>query len=380
MPVSRSTFVLLPALAMCLGWGLRGFIGGGPFGAMIPGAMVALALCRLSGIEGSRAAVAAVFGAVGVGYGGEMTYGQTVGYAMDPATMWWGIGGLALKGAVWGLLGGVMIGYALTAETPTRGSTIGLAVVLIAATGIGWKLVNQPKIIYFSNPVDRPREEVWFGFLLAAIAALVYLQLRGAIAPAWRFALCGLLGGGVGFGLGGWVQHWGRNYSGVPKLDWWKAMEFTFGFLFGAAMGWAASRMPALPRSRREAMSGGGLWIEIAEGLALACALYFIDPLVRIRFAYLALGSAALCWAVSRPAAAIQLALTTTYLAFVDDLYGEGAAWGPVRVAGLLTSGVMAWTVATAVRRRDRGWVWRAFLLITWAAVAVAILKALTIA
>ena len=39
---SKHLFLALPAIAMMLGWGLRGHIGGGPFGAMIPGAMVAL--------------------------------------------------------------------------------------------------------------------------------------------------------------------------------------------------------------------------------------------------------------------------------------------------------------------------------------------------
>ena len=39
---SKSIYIFFPALAMMLGWGLRGHIGGGPFGAMIPGAMVAL--------------------------------------------------------------------------------------------------------------------------------------------------------------------------------------------------------------------------------------------------------------------------------------------------------------------------------------------------
>ena len=38
-------YVLFPGIAMLLGWGLRGYIGGGPFGAMIPGCFVALALC-----------------------------------------------------------------------------------------------------------------------------------------------------------------------------------------------------------------------------------------------------------------------------------------------------------------------------------------------
>ncbi|MEZ5404216.1 MAG: hypothetical protein R2729_31340 [Bryobacteraceae bacterium] len=362
----RVRTILLCGVAMSLGWGMRGFIGGGPFGAMIPGAMVTLLICHFHGIGGDRATVAAAFGAVGIGIGGEMTYGQTVGYAMAPATMWWGIFGLSLKGAIWGLVGGALLEYGL--EGPTPAKTAGLAGILIAATTIGWKLVNNPKWIYFSNPVDRPREEVWCGFLLAGLAACVYLW-------RWRFAAAGFLFGGLGFGLGGLVQHWGRNYSGVPRLDWWKGMEFTFGFLFGVGLAWAAQ---AVRPGGRGGPQDDGLWKEVAIGVAAAAALYFADPLVPLRFAYLALGAVAL-WAVSnRPGVALQLALTTTYMAFVDDLYGEGAAIGPVRVAGLLTSVVMAWAVASA--RRSEAFVWRAFLLITWTGVAVAILKALSLA
>ena len=74
---------------MSLGWGLRGYIGGGPLGAMIPGALVALCLCLLADRDGEDAAVIAAFGAVGVGFGGQETYGQTIGLAFDPATRWW---------------------------------------------------------------------------------------------------------------------------------------------------------------------------------------------------------------------------------------------------------------------------------------------------
>ena len=63
---------------MMLGWGLRGFIGGGPFGAMIPGAMVVLALGFL--YPRRDWTMLAAFGAIGVGFGGEMTYGQTGGF------------------------------------------------------------------------------------------------------------------------------------------------------------------------------------------------------------------------------------------------------------------------------------------------------------
>ena len=43
---SLASWILAPAVVMSLGWGLRGYIGGGPFGAMIPGALVALLLCQ----------------------------------------------------------------------------------------------------------------------------------------------------------------------------------------------------------------------------------------------------------------------------------------------------------------------------------------------
>ena len=65
--------ILWPACAMSLGWGWRGYIGGGPYGAMIPGAMVALVLGRLAGLGRAQTALVASFAAVGVGFGGEMT-------------------------------------------------------------------------------------------------------------------------------------------------------------------------------------------------------------------------------------------------------------------------------------------------------------------
>ena len=105
---SRLTFVLFPAIAVMLGWGWRGYIGGGPFAAMIPGAFVALSLSLLLGHDRRTAAMAALFGAVGIGYGGEMTYGQTLGLACNPETMGWGLLGVTIKGAVWGLLGGAV--------------------------------------------------------------------------------------------------------------------------------------------------------------------------------------------------------------------------------------------------------------------------------
>src|SRR6185437_9835536 len=77
-------FILFPAISMMLGWGLRGFIGGGPYGAMIPGAMVTFVICMLLDIPLMFATIVVVFGTAGTAMGGEMTYGQTIGFLRNP--------------------------------------------------------------------------------------------------------------------------------------------------------------------------------------------------------------------------------------------------------------------------------------------------------
>ena len=108
---------------MSLGWGLRGSIGGGSLGAMIPGAMIGLVLCLLLGRQ-SDAGLIAAFAAVGVGFGGQETYGQTVGLSLQPDTFWWAILGFVIKGAAWGLLAAPSSAWPSTAPvTPTGNSS-----------------------------------------------------------------------------------------------------------------------------------------------------------------------------------------------------------------------------------------------------------------
>jgi hypothetical protein len=76
---------VLGAVSMSLGWGLRGSIGGGSLGAMIPEAMIGLVLCVLLGRQ-SDAGVIVAFAAIGVDFGGQETYGQTVGLSLQPDT------------------------------------------------------------------------------------------------------------------------------------------------------------------------------------------------------------------------------------------------------------------------------------------------------
>jgi hypothetical protein len=286
-----TTWVLVPAVVMSLGWGLRGYIGGGPFGAMIPGALVPLMLCRYLGYSVPAASVVVAFGALGIGYGGNMTYGQTLGLIRGSETFFWGLTGTTLKGGVWGLLGGAVLGLGFAARHIAWRHLILAFVCMLIGVIIGIHLINQPKLIYFSDPVNKPRDESWAGFLFGAIALLVYMR---AFQPkfSWipiRFAAYGTIGGGIGFGAGSLLLalqvHVVETWRWMP---FWKYMEFTFGFLFGAALGLCAwhlrKRLEPLGAAATESVPAQSLTDEPKAGaitwmldlLAAAAAVFVV--------------------------------------------------------------------------------------------------------
>ena len=138
---------------MLLGWGLRGHIGGGPFGAMIPGAMLALSICLLLELPAATTSMIVVFGVVGIGLGGEMTYGQTLSFLRNPDTLMWGILATTVKGAVWGVLGGAVLSMGIIYKRLTKKTIIVALLLMMLGMVLGFKLINQPMIIYFSNRI-----------------------------------------------------------------------------------------------------------------------------------------------------------------------------------------------------------------------------------
>jgi hypothetical protein len=373
-------FLTIPGIAMSLGWGLRGFIGGGPLGAMIPGAMVALALCLLLRRERGPAGLAAAFGAVGIGFGGEMTYGETVGFALNPATTIWGLAGLAAKGAVWGLLGGAVLGTGLLRDRYARTDICAAAALMLAGTWIGWRFVNVPKLIYFS----RSRPEIWAGLLLGALAWCGYLCARGRRAEIALFALAGMLGGGIGFGLGGAVYAQARRLGLDRPFDFWKVMEFTFGLCFGMALGLIAwhfrRRLAADAATSEEARHRVAPWRELTFSILLLAAAFWLEAWLPLRFSYAAVGAALICVLLFRPAFSWHVALSMTICGFALDL---AEYWGVERKLG---DPAVGWTAAVAFSlavcclvffRDSRGGItaaW-AFSLLMWSAVAASWLK-----
>jgi len=211
MTTNRSAWYwcVLGTVAMSLGWGLRGSIGGGSLGAMIPGAMIGLVLCLLLNRQADAGLVAA-FAAIGVGFGGQETYGQTVGLSLLPETFWWAILGFVVKGAVWGLLGGAFIGMALDRHRYTNAQLVAGFAIMVLGTWLGWLYLNSPKLIYFSNRFDRPREELWAGLWLGGLLLLAWLRSR---VPS-LFALYGAIGGGVGGATSGARYHQVERHAG----------------------------------------------------------------------------------------------------------------------------------------------------------------------
>jgi hypothetical protein len=96
--------LLLTALSVSIGWGIRGQFGH-EYGAALAGAIGGMVVAILSGREDWRRRVHyfAMFGAIGFAFGGSMSYMKTVAYAhsTDPVTVVYGFACLFVLGFCW---------------------------------------------------------------------------------------------------------------------------------------------------------------------------------------------------------------------------------------------------------------------------------------
>lgn len=361
----------LPAVVMSLGWALRGFIGGGPLGAMIPGALVALILAVLLDVDDSECGWIAACGAVGIGFGGQETYGQTAGLSFQPETFWWAILGFAIKGAVWGLLGGAVMGIAFMRERVCFKDMFVGGGLMVLATYVGWKLINAPKLVYFSNRFDKPREELYAGLLLGALVLLAWMLWRTASkTPSW-FALWGALGGGIGFAGGAWIQVIGRGIQPHIWVGWWKVMELTFGVCLGLACGVCAWRNREELMHREPRPVEAPRWWSIAVALVVIALALVAGEAITLRFPYTIVGAVLLCLMLMSERLAWHVAITMTSCAFFIDVAKAKPEYGQVALAVTVTVATLA--VAVCVERWPGK---RAMLvLLTTVSVGVALCK-----
>ncbi len=111
----------LTALSLWIGWGIRGNFGH-EYGAMIPGALAAMAAVLLSGRRDwhGRIAYFAMFGALGWSFGGSISYMQVIAYTHSghsPSVLY-GFACLFVIGFLWAAMGGAGTALPAVADGP----------------------------------------------------------------------------------------------------------------------------------------------------------------------------------------------------------------------------------------------------------------------
>ena len=386
-------FIVLPGLATWLGWGVRGVFGHAN-GAMLPGALLALALSFL--LKGKRVstALAVALTAVGFGFGADETTLQTAGLLMgrsgaNPGSeLHYGLAytGLILKGGLWAMLGGTGLGLALTAYLyRLRDIVIGV-LVMVAAFYVGWWTVNRPRLIYFS--IDR--SEIWCGLLFGGIAFLVWLTVRGGTRIPFQLAGWAALGGGIGYPVAVTLATLGRH-SAHPGADWWKLAETTFGAFMGAAIGAGTyllkDRLPSRDETPEPAPAtashpwamvlAGALGVVVANALYAGFTIGGTSRAFHDHMPWILLGPVLWCVAFYSQKAAWQIGVTMTFFASAADLllywhHDEtlGNAVFLWTVLGLTTVAV-SWKVTGWSTESDGAEARKAFSFLIWAALAL---------
>lgn len=331
---SHLVLIALAALSMSVGWGLRGDYGH-EAGAMMPGALLGLALCLAAGRADwiNRAPTIAAACAIGWAFGGQMSYGIVIGYTADSAwaDVLYGYANLFVIGALWGAVGAGILGLSLT----LRRSELDAFVGPLSAVYVGWKLLDfsgatarlesrwslydtdwvaatsalliaagyaalAPKAraacrfvivlaagwwigfglltLVFGLRMTPPRSDNWAGCVGLCAALCLYLW-RIRHRAALSLVSFGAAAGGAGFAVGDFVQMLGRANWGVigrfpalQGLGYWKWMEQLFGLLMGAGVAVGVARLVKLNLTPPEEDYSNG-WSRNAAVLFLLLAI-----------------------------------------------------------------------------------------------------------
>lgn len=224
--------VLFVALAVALGWGLRGEIGGEQ-GALIPGVLLGLAVVMASGKENwlRNIAVIGSASAFGMAVGGIQSYGLLIGYTMcaDVLNVSYGYLMLAVVGGLWGAFASGVLGMVLSGEKRKMWFWAGLIAILYIAGEICYYTLIE----FIGLRMTPPRAENW-AWVLGAVLGLLVVNAYLRDIRLVRMILKGFFAGGIGFMFGESLQVYGRFLG--PEFDWWKVMEILFGFVMGGGL------------------------------------------------------------------------------------------------------------------------------------------------
>src|ERR1041385_5306162 len=182
---SHVSLLVAVALSLAIGWGIRGNYGH-EYGAMIPGALAAMAAVLSSGRDDwiERISYFGFFGALGWSFGGSISYMQVIAYTHSghSGSVLYGFACLFLIGFLWAVLGGA--GAALPAFLSREKLTEFF--VPITAVFIGWTLQDIAVATWFAMDPDFRHQSPLYWYdtdWLAALVAIVALLPLALVRP-----------------------------------------------------------------------------------------------------------------------------------------------------------------------------------------------------
>lgn len=315
-PTSRWSWWAFIGISLSIGWGVRGNFGH-ETGAMIPGALAAMAVALLSGRPDwhRRIAYFGFFGALGWSFGGSISYMQVIAYTHSghSLSVWYGFACLFVIGFLWAAMGGA--GTALPAvlsrerlteffaplsaifaawwgqslveafidthpsdfrqqnplywyDTDWLGVLVAMGAVLLLAAvrrrlncasklvlymGVGWWVSFLLLVVTLHLRMTPPRGDNWAGCLGAVIGLFVYLGRHQLGAVAWATLATGIVGG---LGFAGATMLKLVEVSGGGQTNWHSILEQTYGLFNGLGIAWAMARLARQAPLHEEASEG----------------------------------------------------------------------------------------------------------------------------
>ena len=230
-PLWKPSSIFLVAISLSIGWGIRGDFGH-EAGAWIPGMLSAMAVCLLSRREDwqTRVAYCALFGGLGWGFGGSISYMFPMSFVDSGQweTMLYGYYTLFFEGGLWAGVGaaGTVLPLIMSRDRLTRFMRPFLVV-------LGAMVLNQLTIGYVANFFDVVAATASRAGVLERHKGPLYwfdtdwMSALWALAGVCVFDLCSrrfskihfLIGFMIAGAVGGWVIQKGLDVTGLtPKL------------------------------------------------------------------------------------------------------------------------------------------------------------------
>jgi len=207
-------FLVVSTVAVSYGWGMRGTTLGGEKGAMLPGALMGLMIALFSGSDFLREHfyLLSAAGALGLYFGGTMSYMQSIGLTVDknpPEDFKRGMTGIFVKGILWWGIFGSVVGMFLSFLSGQFYGSLRTMLIIFGLLPLfalaGSRIFDRPfdekkgihPRIYFSR--NRPEG---MGVLFGILAELVLVMAINRDTVGLALAGGSAISGGVAWVLG----------------------------------------------------------------------------------------------------------------------------------------------------------------------------------